>query len=147
MANNLSYLVGERDKHYTPHDKVSVDWASATTELLLQPSASLKYLLTRIGFTVYNPADDFAQDIKMGFYDGQNWETIFSADGYASLANTASRVDSFKIGTNDAVSFLWHYRNGILVHGTLEEQLKIYPSALITNCDDFHCGVRYFEFV
>ena len=147
MDNEMSYLVGERDKHYTPYHEVSVNWVSATTELLLKPSASTSYLVTRLGFTAYNPANDFAQDIKIALYDGKSWTTLFSADGYASLANVASRVDDFKIGANDVVSFLWHYRNGILVHGTLGEQLKVYPSALITNCDNFHCGVRYFEFV
>ena len=147
MTDDPSYLVGEGDKHYTPYHKVSSNWATVTTELLLQPSASTTYLITRLGFTVYDASNNFAQDIKIDLYDGQDWETIFAANDYASIANVASRVDSFKIGDKDVVSFLWWYNNGIKVHGMRGEQLKIYPSALITNCDDFYCGVRYFEFI
>jgi hypothetical protein len=147
MTDEMSYLVGERDKHYSAYHKTSVDWGGATTAVLLQPSASTSYLVSRIGFTSMDPAVDFAQTIKMDYYDGANWETRFLANNYASLANVADRVDSWKAGTKDMITFFWHYRNGIILRGTRGEQLKIYPSALITGCDYFYCGVRYFEFV
>lgn len=147
MTGDPSYLVGECDKHYSAYHKTSVDWVSATTAVLLQPSASTSYLISRIGFTSMDPAVDFTQTIKMDFYDGTDWETRFLANNYASLANVADQVDSWKAGTKDMISFLWHYRNGIMLRGTLGEQMKIHPSAKITGCDHFYCGVRYFEFV
>ena len=143
-----SYLVGERDKHYTTFHKTSVNWVGAATPLLLEPSASTNYLVSRLGFAAFNISDDFAQDIKLDFYDGESWETRYLAGNYAGLSVVSDRVDDFKVGTaKTMLVFLWHFRNGLLVHGTLGEQLKIYPSATITNCANFHCGVRYFEFV
>jgi len=143
----MSYLVGERDKYYTTHHKTSVNWVGANTPLLIQPPASTSYMVSRVGFAAYNVSDDFAQDIKLDFCDGESWETRYLASNYASLSVVADRIDDYKVGAKFMLVFLWHFRNGFLVHGTLEEQLKIYPSALITNCSNFHCGVRYFEFV
>jgi len=147
MADDVSYLVGERDKHYITYHKTSVNWVGATTPLLLQPSASTTYLVSRLGFAAYNATDDFAQDIKLDFYDGKNWETRYLASNYAGLSVVSDRIDDYKIGAKAMLVFLWHFRNGLLIHGTLGEQLKIYPSANITNCANFHGGVRYFEFV
>lgn len=147
MGEDLAYLVGERDKHYTTHHENSVDWVGATTPLLLQPSASTSYLVSRLGFAAFNVTDDFAQDIKLDFYDGESWETRYLASNYAGLSVVSDRVDDYKVGAKTMLVFLWHFRNGFLLHGTLGEELKIYPSAAITNCGNFHCGVRYFEFV
>lgn len=141
------YLNGERDKYYSAHHVSSVDWASATTAIELDPGSELNYLISRVGFTVYDASDDFAQDIKMDFYDGENWETRFLANNYATLANVADRIDTFKIGTKDMVSYLWHYRNGIALYGSRGENMKIYPSANIVNCDHFHCSVRYLKYL
>lgn len=141
------YLDGERDQYYSAHHVSSVDWANATTAMEIDPGSDFNCLITRVGFTVYDAADDFTQTLKMDFFDGEDWETLWLADNYASLANVADRTDAYKIGTKDLVTYMWHYRNGIKIHGSLGEKLKIYPSANIANCDHFYCGLRCLKFV
>jgi len=143
---NTHLLDGEYDQYYSAIHTSSVDWVHATTPIELDPG-DCNYLITRMGFTVYDTSNDFAQDIKMDFFDGDTWETRFSANNYATLANVANQVDPYKIGTIEMVSFLWHYKNGIQIHGSLGEKMKIYPSAMITNCDHFHCSLRYLKFI
>lgn len=143
----MELLIGESDKYYDAHHENSVDWTGADTELLLQPSDSTSYLITRLGFSAYNVTADFAQDIKLEVYDGAEWETRLLASNYAGLSVVADRVDNYKIGAKTMLVFLWHYRNGILIHGTLGEQMKVHPSDLITGCSNFYFGLRYLEFV
>jgi len=146
-VGDMSYLVGECDKHFNTYHKTSVDWTGATTELLIKPSDSTAYMVSRLGYAVYNVTDDFAQDIKLDFYDGESWETRLLASNYAGLSVVADRIDDYKIGAKSMIVFLWHFRNGFMIHGTLGEQVRVYPSANIINCGHFYCGVRYFEFV
>ena len=70
------YLEGEREKTYTPYHIASVDWAVATTELLLEPPIGENWLITRLGFTTFDTKADFTQTIKMEKYDGSDWITI-----------------------------------------------------------------------
>jgi hypothetical protein len=139
-------LFGERDQYYSAIHISSVDWAGAATAIELDPG-DCNYLITRIGFTVYDAADDFTQTLKMDFFNGKDWETRWLADNYASLANVADRTDTYKIGAKDIVTYMWHYRNGVMLIGSRGEKMKIYPSANIVNCDRFYCGLRYLKFV
>jgi hypothetical protein len=98
--NEQNGVIGVPDKYYKPYHESSVNWASTPTAMLLEPD-NVMHLVTRLGFTVYNASADFTQEIKMDFHDGIEWETRFLADNYASLANVATRVDTYKIGTID----------------------------------------------
>lgn len=139
-------IAGESDIYFSAYHASSKNFASDTTPLLLEPDDGVTYLVTRVGFTVYDPASDFTQEIKLDYNDGNVWETRFLADNYASLSNVADRVDSFKIGTVEMVAFLWHYRNSIKLIGSKNEAMKIYPSAVISNCDKFYCSMRYLKY-
>ena len=143
----MAHLIGESDKYYDAYHKNSVDWTGATTELLFEPSDGASYLITRLGFTAYNVVADFAQDIKLEFYDREEWETRLLASNYAGLSVVADRVDNFTVGASLQLIFLWHYRNGIMIHGSLGEKMKVYPSDAITGCSSFYFGLRYLKFV
>lgn len=127
------------------HNLTTPNWCSDTTSLTIQPDAGKKILITRVSFVTYNAATDFTKTIKLEHYDGTIVHEIISAVGYTPLLVSASRIDSFKIGTDDVVLISWLFRNSIRLNNA-NEYLKFSTSAAIDGTDKFYGGISGVEY-
>lgn len=142
-----THLVGQIEKEsLLRYNYTSVDWVAAATTLEIEPTNE-NMLITRVSFVTYNPAADFTQTVKVEYYDGTSWIPLISAVGYAPLIINSSRIDSFKIGSDDMILISSLFRNGILLYKSSGKKMRFTVSGTITGADKFYAGCNVIKYI
>ena len=145
--HSQSFLNSQVDKSYLlKYTHTTVDWCAAATALEVEPNSDKNLLVSRTCFVTYNPASDFTQTIKVEYYNGTTWTTLVEAIGYAPLILGSSRIDSFKIGSNDIILISVLHRNSMVLHSATNEKFRFSTSALINGTDKFYAGCSVIEY-